>query len=173
MQQSSSSDFLVSRKRDDLILAGLVVLAIVVGLYAAATVGTTEFLVSGTLFALAGLLTIRGHRLTVAARSKLSDLADRQSLAAQVEEVQVNYQSIFNNALEGLFQSTPEGSFITANPAMARMLGQQPFHAVTFGGRRYDCGSKTGFVEATLSLALERPDMADEVRAIAQRLLAE
>ena len=47
---------------------------------------------------------------------------------------------------------------------MARMIGQQPFHAVTFAGRRYDCGNKTGFVEATLALALERPDMADEVR---------
>jgi UTP--glucose-1-phosphate uridylyltransferase len=50
---------------------------------------------------------------------------------------------------------------------MARMIGQQPFHAVTFAGKRYDCGSKTGFVEATLAIALERDDMADEVRAMA------
>ena len=56
---------------------------------------------------------------------------------------------------------------------MARMIGQQPFHAVTFNGRRFDCGSKTGFVEATLALALERDDMADEVRAMAKRLLAQ
>jgi len=55
---------------------------------------------------------------------------------------------------------------------MAQMIGQQPFHAVTFEGRRYDCGSKTGFVEATLALALEREDMGAEVRQIAERLLA-
>lgn len=55
---------------------------------------------------------------------------------------------------------------------MARMIGTQPFHAVTFAGRRFDCGSKTGFVEATLSLALEREDMGAEIRAIAQKLLA-
>jgi UTP--glucose-1-phosphate uridylyltransferase len=54
---------------------------------------------------------------------------------------------------------------------MARMIGNQPFHAVTFEGRRFVCGNKTGFVEATLALALEREDMADEVRAIARRLL--
>jgi UTP--glucose-1-phosphate uridylyltransferase len=42
---------------------------------------------------------------------------------------------------------------------------------VTFAGRRFDCGSKTGFVEATLALALEREDMADEVRATMRRLL--
>jgi UTP--glucose-1-phosphate uridylyltransferase len=54
---------------------------------------------------------------------------------------------------------------------MAKMIGTQPFHAVTFEGARYDCGSKTGFVEATLALALEREDMGAEIRAIAQRLL--
>ena len=49
--------------------------------------------------------------------------------------------------------------------------GAQPFHAVTFAGRRFDCGSKVGFVEATLALALEREDMGAEVRAMAERLL--
>jgi len=68
-------------------------------------------------------------------------------------------------------QEKGAGGEIQLTDAMARMIGSQPFHAVTFAGRRYDCGSKTGFVEATLALALEREDMADEVRAIAQRLL--
>jgi UTP--glucose-1-phosphate uridylyltransferase len=56
---------------------------------------------------------------------------------------------------------------------MDKMIGEQPFHAVTFGGRRYDCGSKVGFVEATIALALERPDMADDVRAMLRRVLGE
>ncbi|WP_310532832.1 UTP--glucose-1-phosphate uridylyltransferase GalU [Novosphingobium sp.] len=68
-------------------------------------------------------------------------------------------------------QQTGAGGEIQLTDAMAQMIGQQPFHAVTFDGRRFDCGSKTGFVEATLALALEREDMADEVRAIARRLL--
>jgi UTP--glucose-1-phosphate uridylyltransferase len=70
--------------------------------------------------------------------------------------------------LEG--QEAGAGGEIQLTDAMARMIGQQPFHAVTFAGRRFDCGSKTGFVEATLTLALERPDMADEVRAMVDRL---
>jgi len=73
--------------------------------------------------------------------------------------------------LEG--QEKGAGGEIQLTDAMARMIGEQPFHAVTFGGRRFDCGSKAGFVEATLALALERPDMADDVRAIMKRLLAE
>ena len=70
-------------------------------------------------------------------------------------------------------QSAGAGGEIQLTDAMAGMIGQQPFHAVKFGGKRYDCGSKVGFVEATLALALQREDMADEVRAMARRLLAE
>ena len=70
-------------------------------------------------------------------------------------------------------QEKGAGGEIQLTDAMAKMIGTQPFHAATFAGRRFDCGSKTGFVEATLALALEREDMGAEVRAMAQRLLAE
>ncbi|MFC4254028.1 UTP--glucose-1-phosphate uridylyltransferase [Altererythrobacter xixiisoli] len=69
-------------------------------------------------------------------------------------------------------QEKGAGGEIQLTDAMARMIGSQPFHAVTFDGARYDCGSKTGFIEATLALALARDDMAADVRRIAERLLA-
>lgn len=34
-----------------------------------------------------------------------------------------NYRSIFENALEGIFQSSPEGRFIRVNPALAQIYG--------------------------------------------------
>ncbi len=68
-------------------------------------------------------------------------------------------------------QEKGAGGEIQLTDAMAKMIGDQPFHAVTFDGNRYDCGSKLGFVEATLALALERDDMGPDVRAMAQRLL--
>jgi UTP--glucose-1-phosphate uridylyltransferase len=70
-------------------------------------------------------------------------------------------------------QEKGAGGEIQLTDAMARMIGEQPFHAVTFAGKRYDCGSKVGFVEATLAISLDRDDMADEIRAMARRLLAE
>jgi PAS domain S-box-containing protein len=33
------------------------------------------------------------------------------------------YRSIFENATEGIFQTTPEGMYLSANPALARMYG--------------------------------------------------
>ncbi len=38
-------------------------------------------------------------------------------------ESEKKYRSIFENAMEGIFQTTPEGRFITANPATARIFG--------------------------------------------------
>ena len=70
-------------------------------------------------------------------------------------------------------QEKGAGGEIQLTDAMAKMIGDQPFHAVTFDGKRYDCGSKLGFVEATLALALQREDMGSSVREIAQRLLSE
>jgi UTP--glucose-1-phosphate uridylyltransferase len=68
-------------------------------------------------------------------------------------------------------QEMGAGGEIQLTDAMAGMIGTQPFNAVTFNGKRYDCGNKTGFVEATLAVALAREDMADDVRAMALRLL--
>lgn len=69
-------------------------------------------------------------------------------------------------------QGTGAGGEIQLTDAMAQMIGNQPFHAVTFDGSRYDCGNKLGFVEATLALALARPDMGADVRAMAHRILS-
>lgn len=68
-------------------------------------------------------------------------------------------------------QGKGAGGEIQLTDAMAKMIGSQAFNAVTFDGRRFDCGNKLGFVEATLALALERDDMGEDVRAMAQRLL--
>ena len=68
-------------------------------------------------------------------------------------------------------QGKGAGGEIQLTDAMARMIGDQPFHAVTFEGRRFDCGSKLGFIEATLALAMERDDMGEDVRALVRQML--
>lgn len=62
-------------------------------------------------------------------------------------------------------QEEGAGGEIQLTDALARLIGQEPFHGLTFAGRRYDCGDKSGFVTATIALALARPDLAPAVRA--------
>jgi UTP--glucose-1-phosphate uridylyltransferase len=62
-------------------------------------------------------------------------------------------------------QGRGAGNEIQLTDAMAQMIGQQPFHAYKFGGRRFDCGDKAGFIMANIALALDREDLAPTVRA--------
>ncbi|WP_448586086.1 UTP--glucose-1-phosphate uridylyltransferase [Thermaurantiacus sp.] len=57
------------------------------------------------------------------------------------------------------------GGEIQLTDAMAELIGRQPFHALTFTGKRFDCGDKSGHVIANVALALERPDIGPAVRA--------
>lgn len=69
-------------------------------------------------------------------------------------------------------QEAGAGGEIQLTDAMAQMIGKQPFHGVTFEGKRYDCGSKQGYVEANLALALDHPEIGSDIRAMAEKLLA-
>jgi UTP--glucose-1-phosphate uridylyltransferase len=66
---------------------------------------------------------------------------------------------------------TGAGGEIQLTDAMARMIGRTPFHALRYSGRRYDCGSRIGFLEANVAVALHRADTTAETRALLERLL--
>ncbi|MDY6804135.1 MAG: PAS domain S-box protein [Cyanobacteriota bacterium] len=46
-----------------------------------------------------------------------------QTVEEALEEMEAKYQSMFDNAISGIFQTTPEGQYISANPALARLYG--------------------------------------------------
>ena len=71
--------------------------------------------------------------------------------------------------LEG--QEKGAGGEIQLTDAMARMIGDQPFHGLTFAGTRYDCGDKAGYVQANIATALGREDIGPAVRSFASRVL--
>jgi len=48
--------------------------------------------------------------------------------------------------------------------ALISMLGKQAFYGYKFEGKRYDCGSKLGFLEATVDYALKHPEVKDAFR---------
>ena len=50
-------------------------------------------------------------------------MGERAQSEKALREAERKYRSIFENAIEGIFQSTPEGKYIGANPALARMYG--------------------------------------------------
>jgi two-component system, cell cycle sensor histidine kinase and response regulator CckA len=51
------------------------------------------------------------------------DITDRSRAEEAQRRAEKRYQRIFENAVEGFFESTPQGRFVTVNPAMARIAG--------------------------------------------------
>lgn len=56
------------------------------------------------------------------------------------------------------------GGEIQLTDAIADLLGESPVYAYSFKGERFDCGSKLGYLKATMAYGLNHPDTGEEFR---------
>lgn len=68
-------------------------------------------------------------------------------------------------------QQRGAGNEIQLTDALAKLIGNTPFHGLRFEGKRFDCGDKLGFVEANVAFALQRTDLGGSVRELLQSYL--
>ncbi|MGF1493459.1 MAG: response regulator [Microcoleaceae cyanobacterium] len=54
-----------------------------------------------------------------------SNAIERKRAEAALRATEAKYRGIFENAAEGIYQTTPEGRYLSANPALARILGYE------------------------------------------------
>jgi UTP--glucose-1-phosphate uridylyltransferase len=69
-------------------------------------------------------------------------------------------------------QSRGAGGEIQLTDGIAALIGREPVHAYRYAGTRYDCGSKEGYLQATIDLALANPELADSVRTHLRQVAA-
>jgi PAS domain S-box-containing protein len=55
----------------------------------------------------------------------LRDVTERKHAEEALQESERKYRAIFENAVEGIFQTTPDGRYLTVNPTLARMYGYE------------------------------------------------
>jgi UTP--glucose-1-phosphate uridylyltransferase len=65
-----------------------------------------------------------------------------------------------------LLENTKTGSCgeIQLTDAIAKLLLHEKTYAYQFQGKRYDCGSKLGYLEATVAYALKHPELAEDFK---------
>jgi UTP--glucose-1-phosphate uridylyltransferase len=68
-------------------------------------------------------------------------------------------------------QEKGAGGEIQLTDAMLALLKRQPFYALRYDGRAFDCGSKLGFLTANVAYALARPDIAKAFASEIKKLL--
>jgi UTP--glucose-1-phosphate uridylyltransferase len=61
-------------------------------------------------------------------------------------------------------QKPGAGGEIQLTDSLAKMTGNGQFHGYRFEGRRFDCGDKTGFIEANIAFAMAHPKIGADVR---------
>lgn len=73
-----------------------------------------------------------------------------------------------------LLENTNKGSGgeIQLTDAIAKLLAEEPVYAYQFAGKRYDCGSKLGYLEATVAYALKHPELANDFKRSLEVLVA-
>ena len=54
-----------------------------------------------------------------------TDITERKRAEKAIRDSEEKYRNIFENAVEGIFQSIPEGRFLSVNPALAKMFGYE------------------------------------------------
>jgi UTP--glucose-1-phosphate uridylyltransferase len=74
-----------------------------------------------------------------------------------------------------LLANTPPGKDgeIWLVDAIAALINEQPVFALEFEGRRYDAGNKLEYLQASIDFALERPDLAEGLRAYLEKVVGE
>jgi UTP--glucose-1-phosphate uridylyltransferase len=90
-----------------------------------------------------------------------------------------------NSAVVGRYLLAPEifdklentgkgaGGEIQLTDGIADLLGDQPVYAYSFDGVRYDCGSKLGYLQATVAYGLDHPETGDEFRDYLRNLICD
>ncbi len=63
------------------------------------------------------------RHLIDAIAERLGKIIEGKTIERALKEGERSYRSIYENALEGIYRSTPEGRFLSVNPALARMMG--------------------------------------------------
>jgi len=67
-----------------------------------------------------------------------------------------------------LLEQTEKGTNgeIQLTDAIAKLILEQPVYSLQFEGRRYDCGDKLGYLEATVEFALKHPEIAHRFKQL-------
>jgi UTP--glucose-1-phosphate uridylyltransferase len=109
---------------------------------------------------------IIGYKTKEGRLSHIDKIIEKPSLKEAPSNLAVVGRYILNSTIfPYLAKTSPgKGGEIQLTDAIARLLADEPMYAWEFEGTRYDCGSKLGYLQATLAYALKHPETKAEFR---------
>lgn len=96
--------------------------------------------------------------------SKMRSVVEKPLPAVAPSNLGVVGRYVLPGAIMGILENTKcgAGNEIQLTDGIATLLEQQRVLAYEFEGTRYDCGSKRGYLEATIDFALKHPELRED-----------
>lgn len=103
---------------------------------------------------------------------KITNIIEKPSPNKAPSDYGVVGRYIFSNKIFSFLEkiSAGAGNEIQLTDAIKLMLEENHVYGYKFKGKRYDCGTKLGFIEANISYALNDPNYADELKMFIKNL---
>ena len=116
---------------------------------------------------------IVGRGAEVASGFEVTGMVEKPAPADAPSNFYINGRYVLQPEIFALLGNQQRGAVneIQLTDAMVRLAQSQPFYAQPFDGRMFDCGSKEGFIEATIAFALARDDMKGPVFEMLQQFV--
>lgn len=97
---------------------------------------------------------------------RIDDMVEKPAPAKAPSDLAIIGRYILTPAIFSELASTKRGAGgeIQLTDALRSLLDKEPIYGYVFEGKRYDAGDKLGFLEATVELALKRPDLGKAFR---------
>lgn len=107
--------------------------------------------------------------------SEITDIVEKPEPHNSPSNLGVVGRYILTPAIFGCLEETKTGSNneIQLTDAISKLLKQESIYAYQFDGKRYDCGSKLGYLEATIAYALKHPELAQDFKRSLKKFNAE
>ncbi|WP_366917017.1 UTP--glucose-1-phosphate uridylyltransferase GalU [uncultured Phascolarctobacterium sp.] len=104
----------------------------------------------------------------------VSDMVEKPSVEEAPSRLAVLGRYIINPEIFPILETTSpgRGNEIQLTDALKELAKLQKMYAYNFEGRCYDVGDKQGFLEATVEMALKRPDLQEKFLAYLQALVS-
>lgn len=105
--------------------------------------------------------------------TKVQGIVEKPDPAKAPSNLGVVGRYILTPRIFSLLEKTSKGSAgeIQLTDAIATLLAEENVHAYQFTGKRYDCGSKLGYLEATVAYALKHPELARDFKRSLENLV--
>lgn len=110
---------------------------------------------------------VKGHDTAHKGLMKVEDMIEKPSIEEAPSRMAVLGRYVITpDVFEVLAHTKPgKGGEIQLTDALRTMAHREGVYAYSFSGKRYDIGSKLGFLKATVEFALRRNDMKDDFAA--------